>query len=188
MDLVLNKKARADSSDLDPSTITEQENSPLLEAENSYANLHPKSTEGEPVNSSEERVNLMIIADIEGLTFDLLILQKKVEINTGLLSRLNHQSQDNLAVDAELHKYKDRYEKLLSLITKKDREIEDLEDKCLLIESRSKSLEHENDLLRLALRLVAVTGHVATREFRHQLTRHQEKVVERELAVRTRVK
>ena len=32
------------------------------------------------MNSREERVNLMIIADIEGLTFDLLILQKKVEI------------------------------------------------------------------------------------------------------------
>ena len=32
VDLVLNKKARADSSDLDPSTTTEQENSPLLEA------------------------------------------------------------------------------------------------------------------------------------------------------------
>ena len=44
---------------------------------------------------------------------------------------------------------------LLSLITKKDREIEDLEEKCLLIESRSKSLEHKNDSLRLALRLVA---------------------------------
>ena len=54
VDLVLNKKARADSSDLDPSTTTEQENSPLLEAKNSYANLHPKGTEGEPVNSSEE--------------------------------------------------------------------------------------------------------------------------------------
>ena len=32
------------------------------------------------MNSREERVNLMIIADIEGLTFNLLILQKKVEI------------------------------------------------------------------------------------------------------------
>jgi len=43
----------------------------------------------------------------------------------------------------------------LSLITKKDREIEDLEEKRLLIESRSRSLEYENDSLRLALRLVA---------------------------------
>ena len=41
VDLVLNKKARADSLDLNPSTTTEQENS-LLEAEKSYANLHPK--------------------------------------------------------------------------------------------------------------------------------------------------
>jgi len=48
----------------------------------------PKGTEEEPVNSSEERVNPMIIADIEGLKFDLLILQKKVEIETGFLSRL----------------------------------------------------------------------------------------------------
>ena len=44
---------------------------------------------------------------------------------------------------------------MFSLITKKDREIEDLEEKRLLIESRSRSLEHENDSLRLALRLVA---------------------------------
>ena len=50
---------------------------------------------------------------------------------------------------------KERCDKLLSLITKKDREIEELEEKCLLIESRSRSLEHENDSLRLALRLVA---------------------------------
>ena len=34
-------------------------------------------SEGEPVNSSEGRLNPMIIADIEGLKFDLLILQKK---------------------------------------------------------------------------------------------------------------
>ena len=61
LDLVLNKKAIADSSILDASTTTNQENSPLLEAENSYSNLRPKETEGEPVNSSEERVNSMII-------------------------------------------------------------------------------------------------------------------------------
>ena len=51
--------------------------------------------------------------------------------------------------------YKERCDKLSLLITKKDREIEELEEKCLLIESRSRSLEHENDSLRLALRLVA---------------------------------
>ena len=155
VDLVLNKKARLDSSVLDSSSTTEQENSPLLEAENCYAKLRPKGAEGEAVNSSEEVVNPMIIADIEGLKFELLILQKKVESNTGLLSRLNRQSQDDLAVDAELYKYKERCDKLLSLITKKDREIEDLEEKYLLIENRSRSLEHENDSLRLALRLVA---------------------------------
>ena len=32
------------------------------------------------MNSSEALVNSMIIADVEGLKFDLLILQKKVEI------------------------------------------------------------------------------------------------------------
>ena len=59
-------------------------------------------SEGEPVNSSEERLNPMTIADIKGLKFHLLILQKKVEINTGLLSRLNRQSQleDDLPADA----------------------------------------------------------------------------------------
>ena len=107
------------------------------------------------MNSSEGRLNPVIIADIEGLKFGLLILQKKVEINISLLSRLNRQSQDDLAADAELHKYKERCDKLLSLTTKKDREVENLEEKCLLIESRSRSLEHENDPLRLTLRLVA---------------------------------
>ena len=85
--------------------------------------IHAKGTEREPVNSSAGRVNPIIIAATESLKFDLLILQKKIEINTGLLSRLNHQSQDDLAVDTELRKYKERYENLLSLITKKDREI-----------------------------------------------------------------
>ena len=114
-------------------------------------------SEGEPVNSSEEHLNPMTIADIEGLKFHLLILQKKVEINTGLLSRLNCQGQDDLPADAELHKYKERCAKLFSLITKKDHEFESLaiEEECLLIESRSRSLEHENDSLRLTLRLVA---------------------------------
>ena len=107
------------------------------------------------MNSSEGRLNPVIIADIEGLKFGLLILQKKVEINISLLSQLNRQSQDDLAADAELHKYKERCDKLLSLTTKKDREVENLEEKCLLIESRSRSLEHENDSLRLTLRLVA---------------------------------
>ena len=83
----------------------------------------------------------------------MLILQKKVEINSGLLSRLSRQSQYDLSVAAELHKSKERCDKLLSLITKKDREIKDLEEECLLIESRSRSLEHENG--SLALRLVA---------------------------------
>ena len=75
------------------------------------------------MTSCEERLNPMIIADIEGLKFDLLILQKKVEINTSLLSRLNRQSQDDLAAYAELHKYQERHDKLLSLVTKKDREM-----------------------------------------------------------------
>ena len=155
VDLVFTKKARADSSVSHVSTTTEQENLPLPGEESSYANQHPKSTEGEPVNSSEERLDPIIIADIEGLKRDLLILQKKVDINTGLLSRLNHQSQDDLTANAELHMYKERCDKLLSLITKKDHEIEELEEKCLLIESRSRSLKHEKDSLRLALRLVA---------------------------------
>ena len=136
-------------------TTTEQENSSLPGEESSYANQHPKGTEGEPVNFSEERLDPIIIADIEGVKLDLLLLQKKVDINTGLFSRLNHQSQDDITANAELHMYKERCDKLLSLITKKDREIEELEQKCLLIESRSRFLEHENDSLRLALRLVA---------------------------------
>ena len=149
--LVLNKKARVDSSVLDVST-TEQENSPLIEEESSYANQQPKGTEEEPVNSSEERLDPIIIANIERLKFDLLIFQKKVYINTGLLSRLNHQSQDDLTANAKLHMYKESCDKLLSLITKKDRE---LEEKCLLIERCSRSLEYKHDSLGLALWLVA---------------------------------
>ena len=103
VDLVFNKKARADSSVSNVSTTTEQENSSLPGEESSYANQHPKGTEGEPVNFSEERLDPIIIADIEGLKLDLLILQKKVDINTGLLSRLNLQNQDDLIANAELH-------------------------------------------------------------------------------------
>ena len=96
----------------------------------------------------------MVSADIEGLKLDLLILQKKVEENANLLSA-NIQKQKELKVATEGIDYKTRCEHLLSTLRKKEREIEELEEKCLSFENRALSLEQENDSLRLApLRII----------------------------------
>ena len=75
------------------------------------------STDGESLlNGSEKRPNSEIIADIEGLKLDLLILQKQVQENTKLLSMEHIQKQDGNALDVELLDYKKKCEKLLSTI------------------------------------------------------------------------
>lgn len=63
----------------------------------------------------------------------------------------NIQKQDGNALGVELLDYKKKCEKLLSTISKKDNAINELEEKCLLLESRVLSLEQENDSLKLAL-------------------------------------
>ena len=106
----------------------------------------------EQESSTEERSNSMVSADIEGLKLDLLILQKKVEENANLLSA-NIQKQE-LMVASESIEYKTRYEHLLSTLRKKEKVIEELEEKCLSFENLALSLEQENDSLRLALKII----------------------------------
>lgn len=107
-----------------------------------------------PPNCTQERPNPETSADIEGLKLDLLILQKKVEENTRLLSIINTKYQDENASCTELLDYKKRCETLLSSVSKKDNAIKELEEKCLTFESRVLSLEQENDSLRLALTII----------------------------------
>ena len=83
----------------------------------------------------------------------LLNLQKKVEENANLLSA-NIQKQEEHMVAAEVIDYKTRCDHLLSTLRKKEKEIEDLEEKCLSCENRALSLEQDNDSLRLALRII----------------------------------
>ena len=104
-------------------------------------------------NLTKERSYSMVTADTEGLKLDLLILQKKVEENANLLSA-NIQKQEELKVATEGIDHKTRYEHLLSTLRKKEKEIEELEEKCLSFENRALSLEQENDSLRLALKII----------------------------------
>ena len=55
----------------------------------------------------------------------------------------------NITVD-----YNTRNEHLLSTLRKKEKEIEELEEKCLSFENRALFLEQENDSLRLALKII----------------------------------
>ena len=95
----------------------------------------------------------MVSADLEGLKLDLLILQKKVEENANPLSA-NIQKQEELIVATKGIDYKTRYEHLLSILRKKEKEIKELEEECLSFENRALSLEQENDSLRLALKII----------------------------------
>ena len=57
-------------------------------------------------------------------------------------------------VSAEGIDYKTRHDYLLSSLRKKEKDIEELEEKCLSFENRVLSLEQENDSLRLALQII----------------------------------
>ena len=83
-----------------------------------------------------------------------MILQKKVEEITRLLSIINTKYQDKNASCTELLDYKKRCETLLSSVSKKDNAIKELEEKCLTFASRVLSLEQGNDSLRLALTII----------------------------------
>ena len=116
------------------------------------SNRLASAADAELENSIQERSNSVISADIEGLKLDLLILQKKVEANTSLLS--TKCKLQETAFSAELLDYKERYEKVLSTLSKKDNEIEVLEEKCFSYESQVLSLQQENDSLKLAMKII----------------------------------
>ena len=72
----------------------------------------------------------------------------KPEKNEGV-KEASREMDINITVD-----YNTRYEHLLSTLRKKEKEIEELEEKCLSFENRGLSLEQENDSLRLALKII----------------------------------
>ena len=156
---LIHKKPRKTTETQDANSLSSSEQSfqpsTLLQETDSGQSNFQTSTDGESLlNGSEKRPNSEIIADIEGLKLDLLILQKQVQENTKLLSMENIQKQDGNALGVELLDYKKKCEKLLSTISKKDNAINELEEKCLLLESRVLSLEQENDSLKLALTII----------------------------------
>ena len=78
----------------------------MFEANNDDQQL--SAAEAKPKNSSQERSKpelAELVAEIEGIKLDLLILQKKVEANSSLLS-INCQSQEENSLRAELLDYK----------------------------------------------------------------------------------
>ena len=101
---------------------TEQTMQPCLavEANGCHRNSGILIDDESPPNCTQERPNSETSADIEGLKLDLLILQKKVEENTRLLSIINTKYQDENASCTELLDYKKRCETLLSSVSKKD--------------------------------------------------------------------
>ena len=156
---LIHKKPRniTETQDANSLSSTEQSFQPstLLQETDSGESNFQTSTDGESLlNGSEKRPNSEIIADIEGLKLDLLLLQKQVQENTKLLSMENIQKQDGNALGVELLDYKKKCEKLLSTISKKDNAINELEEKCLFLESRVLSLEQESDSLKLALTII----------------------------------
>ena len=129
--------------------------SPSTLSEDSYASgirQAPADREGQE-SSTRERSYSLVYADMEGHNLDLLILQKKVEENVNLLSA-NIQKQEELMVATEGIDNKTRYEHLLSTFRKKEKEIEELEEKYPSFKNRVLSLEQENDSLRLALKTI----------------------------------
>ena len=147
---------KSDSLDLDSSSSIQRLTSPLTVFEANNNNQQQSAAEAKPKNSSQERSKpelAELVAEIESIKLDLLILQKKVEANSSLLS-INCQSQEENSLRAELLDYKERCEQLIMTICKKDKIVEDLEEKCLSLENRAASLAQENDSLRLALNII----------------------------------
>ncbi|XP_067030123.1 uncharacterized protein [Acropora muricata] len=129
--------------------------SPSALSKGSYTNDIQQTSPGREGQESllQERQYSVMNTDIEGLKLDLLILQKKVEENANLLSA-NIRKQEEHMVSAEGIDYKTRHDYLLSSLRKKEKDIEELEEKCLSFENRVLSLEQENDSLRLALQII----------------------------------
>ena len=112
---------KSDSLDLGLSSSIQRLTSPLKVFEANNNNQQPSAAEAKPKNSSQERSKpelAELVAEIEGIKLDLLILQKKVEANSSLLS-INCQSQEENSLRAELFDYKERCEQLIMTICKK---------------------------------------------------------------------
>ena len=95
---LVHKKPRKTTETQDANSLSSSEQSfqpsTLLQETDSGQSNFQTSTDGESLlNGSEKRPNSEIIADIEGLKLDLLILQKQVQENTKLLSMENIQKK-----------------------------------------------------------------------------------------------
>ena len=97
MDLVQKKPGTTtDLQDPDALVSTEQTTQPLLREanDNQERNRRISINDVRPTNCIQERSNPDIVADIEGLKLDFLIMQKQIEENTRLLSSTNAQKKN----------------------------------------------------------------------------------------------
>ncbi|XP_044167638.1 uncharacterized protein LOC122951675 [Acropora millepora] len=123
----------------------------LVEANNS--NIYQGRPRGAGVQrNSDHPPNSKIVADLEGIKLDLLILQKQVEGNSRALSK-NSQNQEK-ALNGELSEYKLRCEKLQAIVLVKDKDIKELEAKIFSLETRAMAVEDENKSLKLAMKIL----------------------------------
>ena len=93
-----------------------------------------------------------LLAEVNDIKHNLVVLKKQVEENTRLLSR-NPQNQENIT-NKELRKQNERCEKLQAALGNKDMEINELKLKIASLETRASSAEQENDSLKLALKII----------------------------------
>ena len=96
MDLVRkNPEATTDLQDPDALVSTEQTTQPLLREANGNQERNSRIliNDVRPTRCRQQQSNPDIVADIEGLKLDFLILQKQIEDNTRLLSTTNAQKQ-----------------------------------------------------------------------------------------------
>ena len=107
-----------------------------------------QTTDAEVDSASEDS----LLAELDDIKHNLMVLKKQVEENTRSLSR-NPQYQDNIT-NKELWKQKERCEKLQATLCNKDMEINELKRKIASLETRASSAEQENDSLKLALKLI----------------------------------
>ena len=87
-----------------------------------------------------------LLAEVNDIKHNLMVLKKQVEENTRLLSR-NPQNQENIT-NKELRKQKERCEKLQATLGIKDMEINELKRKIASLETRASSAEQEKDSLK----------------------------------------
>ena len=102
--------------------------------------------------NSDHPPNNKIVADLEGIKLDLLILQKQVEANSRSLSK-NSQNEEK-ALNGELLEYKLRCEKFQVIVLAKEKDIKELEAKIFSLETCAMAVEDENKSLKLAVKIV----------------------------------